>query len=184
MKMKRSVVIGLSTAALVMGGAIAKDLPAYAWPNLGQLFASKPAAEQQTLQLQLSAAKRMQSNGKTTWQEAGTKITATPGDVLRYTLKGANNGKRPLSNLVLTQPVPAGMVYQLNSASNPGGQLVYSIDGGKSYVAKPMVSVALPNGKTEMRPAPAEAYTHLRWQLSQTLSAGNRVDLSYEVRVR
>jgi uncharacterized repeat protein (TIGR01451 family) len=103
---------------------------------------------------------------------------------LRYSLKGANKGQQPLSNLVLTQPVPGGMVFQLNSASNPGGQVVYSIDGGKSYVAKPMVSVALPNGKTEMRPAPAEAYTHLRWQLSQSLSAGTMVDLSYEVRVR
>jgi uncharacterized repeat protein (TIGR01451 family) len=200
--MKRSILIGLSTALLVAGGAIAKDLPANAWPALTQLLASKlapqsaqlsPQQQQQPkqqsqqesqLQLQLSAAKRVEANGKTSWQESGSKVTAKPGDVLRYTLKGANQGKKSLSNLVLTQPVPQGMVYQLDSASNPGGERSYSIDGGKTYSAKPMVTVTLANGKTEQRPAPAESYSHIKWQLSQSLAAGNSVDLSYEVRVR
>jgi uncharacterized repeat protein (TIGR01451 family) len=198
--MKRSILIGLSTALLVAGGAIAKDLPANAWPALTQLLASKLAPQsaqlspqqqpqqqsqqESQLQLKLSAAKRVEANGKTSWQESGSKVTAKPGDVLRYTLKGANQGKKSLSNLVLTQPVPQGMVYQLDSASNPGGERSYSIDGGKTYSAKPMVTVTLANGKTEQRPAPAESYSHIKWQLSQSLAAGNSVDLSYEVRVR
>jgi uncharacterized repeat protein (TIGR01451 family) len=200
--MKRSIFIGLSSALLVAGGAIAKDMPAKAWPALNQLFASKPAPQsaqlspqqqqqprqqsqqESQLQLQLSAAKRVEANGKTSWQESGSKVTARPGDVLRYTLKGANQGKKSLSNLVLTQPLPQGMVYQLGTASNPGGERSYSIDGGKSYSAKPMVTVTLANGKTEQRPAPAESYSHIKWQLSQSLAAGNSVDLSYEVRVR
>jgi uncharacterized repeat protein (TIGR01451 family) len=190
--MKRSVVIGLSTVALVMGGAIVSNIPANAFPDLGRLLTGKPsqsvaqksAQQESPLQLQLSAAKQVTANGKVTWQESGDKVMATPGDVLRYRLKGINHGEKALSNLVLTQPVPKGMVYQLNSASTGNAQVAYSIDGGKSYSAKPMVSVKLPNGQTEMRPAPAEAYTNLRWQLSQSLATGNAVDVAYEVNVR
>jgi uncharacterized repeat protein (TIGR01451 family) len=194
--MKRSLIIGLGGALLLASGAIAKDLPQMTQPLVRNLMGKPavpaltadqsplPAQKQSQLQLQLAAAKRVEVEGKTTWQAAGSKLTAKPGDVLRYTLKGANQGQTALNNLELTQPVPQGMVYALNSVVNPGGTLTYSIDGGKTYQAKPMVKVVLANGQTETRPAPAEAYTHLHWQLTQALAAGNQVEVAYEVVVR
>ncbi|MGD1904915.1 MAG: hypothetical protein ACFB0C_02850, partial [Leptolyngbyaceae cyanobacterium] len=99
-----------------------------------------------------------------TWQALEGQAQVAPGDVLRYTIDGANSGDVEAENLVLTQPVPAEMTYILDSATPAtGAELVYSIAGGETFVAEPMVEVTLPDGTVEQQPAPAEAYTHVRW---------------------
>jgi hypothetical protein len=98
---------------------------------------------------------------------------------------GQNAGQSAAKKLVVTQPVPKQMTYQIGSAqATNAANATYSIDNGKSFVVQPMVQVKLADGKSEMRPAPAEAYTHVRWQFGQAINPASQVKASYEVQVR
>ncbi|NJL09693.1 MAG: hypothetical protein HC908_04255 [Calothrix sp. SM1_7_51] len=85
----------------------------------------------------------------------------------------------------MTQPVARGLIYKLNSATPADGAiLTYSIDQGKNFVANPVVKVTLANGKVEERPAPAEAYTHVRWSFNQQMQPNASVQVAYLTKVR
>lgn len=123
---------------------------------------------------------------KENWQAMVGQAVVQPLDVLRYTVTAVNNGDRLVKNLKINQPIPKGMVYILNSTSieaNQGSKVTYSIDGGRNFVEKPKVKITLPNGKVETKPAPATAYTHIRWNID-TLVAAAKVKGTYQVQVR
>lgn len=190
--MKRSSIVGLAAIATF------SLIPFDGTPLLARVFdAGKTMAEnivnQPKVELNLSADKQViqkDETGKeqTTWQTlAAGKTVVKPGDVLRYNLMGNNNGKGSAKNLVLTQPIPQGMTYVLNSAtiaSNNGAAITYSIDNGKSFVDKPTVQVVRPDGKVETKPAPAEAYTHVRWNVGTSLASNAAVKATYQAKVR
>ncbi len=122
---------------------------------------------------------------KVTWQSLAGKAVVQPGDVLRYTVSSQNAGDVPAKNLALTQPIPSPMTYVLGSATNNNGaKTTYSIDNGNSFVENPTIEVKLPDGKVETQPAPAEAYTHIRWSFDQSLDPAAGVKAAYEVKVR
>ncbi|MCG8367509.1 MAG: hypothetical protein MJA27_29765, partial [Pseudanabaenales cyanobacterium] len=118
------------------------------------------------------------------WLDMGDKASVVPGDVLRYELTSENAGEKPATNLVVTQPVPAQTTYVLESAKANGAELTFSIDGGETFVAEPLVEVTLPDGAVELQPAPAEAYTHIRWDYSESLEPLAAVKAVYEVSVK
>jgi uncharacterized repeat protein (TIGR01451 family) len=179
--------IGLSILALAALVPFATNTPVLA--NLQQAGAAiVKNVLQPKVQLALGAEKQVKSvdaqgKAQTTWQALKGEVTVHPGDVVRYTLTGENAGEKPAANLVLTQPVPAQTSYQLKSARANGAKLTYSIDGAKSFSAQPMVKVTLANGKTELQPAPASAYTHVRWDYSESLAPMAAVRASYDVAV-
>ena len=118
--------------------------------------------------------KKIMQQQKTNWQILSGRAVVQPADVLRYTLIGVNNGDRPIKNLNINQPIPKGMVYVLNSATidaNNKAKISYSIDNGRNFVENPTVKVTLPNGKVETKPAPATAYTHIRWNFGRAIAA-------------
>jgi uncharacterized repeat protein (TIGR01451 family) len=164
-------------------------------PVIGNIFQPGTAIAQNSqkpsVQLRLEVAKKvvLQVDGKEkiSWQSLQDKGVVQPGDVLRYTVAGINNGKTAVKNLNINQPVPKGMIYVLNSASvegNKGVKIIYSIDGGRSFVENPTVKVSLPNGKVETRPAPASAYTHIRWKIDSEFPANAVVKGIYQVAVK
>lgn len=141
------------------------------------------------LKLNLRAEKQVitteSGRKQTSWQALKDGATVNPGDVLRYSLSGRNEGMAPARNLVLNQPIPRQMTYVLGSVQAPSGTKVsFSIDGGRTYSEKPMVKVKQADGKVVEQPAPAEAYTHVRWVLGSEVAAKAMVNVSYEVRVR
>lgn len=187
--MKRQLTIGLGIAVVALTIPLTSKLPVVA--NLfGAGEAIARSMQHPKLQLNLVGEKqviRKDAQGKevVSWQSEN-KLTVRPGDILRYRLLGKNEGDRPIQNLTLNQPVPQGTVFILKSAkaSAAKAQVTYSIDGGRTYSANPTVQVRLPNGKVENRPAPAEAYTHIRWNLPGSLPAKTSVNAEYQVKVR
>ncbi|MGP1374153.1 hypothetical protein [Almyronema epifaneia] len=141
------------------------------------------------VRLTLSAEKQvleLDANGqeKISWEQLEGQVKVQPGDVLRYTVDGANSGDLEATNLVITQPVPTQTTYILDSAAgNNGAELTYSIDNGQTFVAEPMVEVTLADGTVELQPAPAEAYTHVKWDFADSLTAAETVKVTYEVTV-
>jgi len=120
------------------------------------------------------------------WQPLSGQVLVKPGDGLRYTVTGTNSGNVSAKNLTITQPVPRGMVYVLKSATASEGNAVvtFSVDGGKSFFDVPTIQLVMKDGTVETRPAPVEAYTHIRWSFGSSLAPKSLITASYEVRVR
>lgn len=147
--------------------------------------------QQQAVQLNLVAELRevkKDESGKeiVSWNPLPNNAQVMPQSIIRYTVTAQNNTNRNMRNLIVTQPIPEGMVYILNSATKPatkGAKVEFSIDGGKTFTERPTVKVR-ENGKIVEKPAPPEAYTHLRWNFGETLPANSQVSVSYQVRVK
>jgi uncharacterized repeat protein (TIGR01451 family) len=108
---------------------------------------------------------------------------AQPGDVIRYALVFTNVTGGPVKNVQFVDPLPQGLVYVLGSAQ--AGQPVrveYSIDGGKSYAAQPMIEV-VENGTKVQKPAPREMYTHVRWTVLGSVAPGAQVNAEFRAQV-
>jgi len=143
------------------------------------------------IRLNLSAEKQIttvdeQGNPVTNWQQLGTQVVAQPGDVLRFTMHGENTSDRDVRNLVVTQPVPNAMKYVLGSATVnqvTGAEVTYSIDGGQTFGVNPTVDVEQADGSIVTRPAPAESYTHIRWNFPDAVSAGTGIHATYQATV-
>ncbi|HEY6208934.1 MAG TPA: hypothetical protein VIW28_07745 [Gemmatimonadales bacterium] len=111
------------------------------------------------------------------------KGQANPGDVIRYALVFKNTTAGAVKNVELVDPLPKGMVYIVGSAGADRAMRVeYSIDGGKSYTARPVVQVVADGQKVEQA-APREMYTHVRWTLLGSLAPGSQVTAELEAQV-
>jgi len=185
--MKRLSIIGLA--------AMLVSVPFSSFPGIAATTPKNILAQnvqaQPKVQLRLTADKKMVQKDtvgkdKVTWVSLQGNVTVQPGDVLRYTVTGANNGSRPATNLVVTQPIPKQTAYVLNSSATikSTATVTYSIDNGKTFVAKPTVQVKLANGKVETRPAPAEVYTHVRWKFTDAIATKATIGAVYQVRVK
>ena len=107
-----------------------------------------------------------------------------PGETVRYDIVATNAGGDPASKLVPVGKIPAGTAYEAGSASVSGASRVeFSIDGGKTWSAKPLVRVQTANGTIE-KPADPASYTTLRWIGAPSLAAKASVTYSYQVRIK
>ena len=99
-----------------------------------------------------------------------------PGDVIEYRLTFTNHQAGAVSDVVLNDPIPAGLVFVPGSVTASRQDLLveYSIDGGSSWTERPMVEVEVA-GESVSRPAPAEAYTHVRWTINGSVNPGAQV---------
>lgn len=110
---------------------------------------------------------------------------ASAGDVLVYTLDARNVGDAPAATARLEDPIPKGTVLVLDSVGSEDGPVLASLDGGASWTPFPAtVEKKTEDGRVERVPAPAEAYTHLRWSLPGSLEPGANHDVSFKVRIR
>lgn len=187
--MKRKFLYGLGIAALVTAAPLVATTPVFAnIQEAGIAIAQK--LRQPEVKLVMGADKQVtitDENGQSQkgWEKLEGEAVVQPGDVLRYVVASENEGEMSANNLVITQPISKDMTYKLGSAKgNDAATITYSIDGGETFVAEPMVEVTLADGTTEMQPAPAEAYTNVKWDFSQSLEAKAVVSVSHEVTVK
>jgi uncharacterized repeat protein (TIGR01451 family) len=188
--MKRSSIFSVAAIALIATSIPFLDnTPVLAgFQEVGEAIAQ--AIKGPDVKLNLIVAKKLvtkdaEGKEKITWEELKNNAVVMPGDSLRYQVSSENMGDRAAEDLVITQPIPPKTIYELSSASsNNNAEITYSIDNGKTYVEQPMVEVTLPDGKVEKRPAPAEAYTHIKWKVSKAIDPKVRLTAMYDVKVR
>lgn len=180
--------LGVSTLGIAVVLPLLNNLPAVAnVSNPVRIIAQ--AAKKPEIVLNLAVAKQkigatVEGKEKITWQQLEDSAAVAPGDVLRYTIEGKNTGEAPAKNLAVTQPIADRMSYKLNSAtSQNNADIAYSIDGGETFVAKPTIKITLEDGTVEERPAPAESYTHIRWNFP-TVTPEVGATAMYEVQVQ
>ncbi len=187
--MKRKFMFGLGIAALVASAPFAISTPVFAnlqeaGSALAQLITRPEVKLEMGVEKQVTV---VDAEGKSTleWQKLEGEASVQPGDMLRYGVVSSNASEISAENLVVTQPIPAQMTFVIGSEKgNEAASATYSIDNGATFVAEPMVEVTLPDGTVEMQPAPAEAYTHVKWTFSKALGASEAVNVSHEVTVK
>lgn len=108
-----------------------------------------------------------------------------PGEVLDWKITSANEGDGAARQYKTVAHVPAGTSLVAGSATAEyGAQVTYSIDGGKSFSAQPVVEEKQADGSVKQVAAPVSMYTELRYEWSDPLAAGATLNASYKVRVK
>jgi uncharacterized repeat protein (TIGR01451 family) len=108
----------------------------------------------------------------------------TPGQTIRYLIVATNAGTQAANHLVPQAKIPAGTAYEPGTASNATDSRVeFSLDGGRTWSAKPLVKVPTANGSVE-KPADPALYTAVRFARDTPLAPKTSVTYSYEVRIK
>jgi uncharacterized repeat protein (TIGR01451 family) len=105
-----------------------------------------------------------------------------PGDQVIYTLEVRNTGATALSAPSVTYPIPEHMRYVADSAVGPGAAVSYSVDAGRSFESAENLKVQGPDGRP--RPAIAADYTHIRWQLKNSLKPNSVAFVRFRAQVK
>lgn len=178
-------ILGISTLGLVITLPLINHPVQASFPQVSQIVAQA----QPTVKLNLTAAKKTivvtaGEEKQVKWESLDEGAVVNPGDILRYTVSSENAGTNPANNLTITQPIPEQMVYELDTATSQNqAEVVYSIDNGKTFVAKPTITITTEDGETIEKPAPPETYTHIRWKFG-SLSPEAGLTAMYEVKVQ
>jgi uncharacterized repeat protein (TIGR01451 family) len=108
-----------------------------------------------------------------------------PGEILHWTITSQNAGTAPAHHYKTIGEIPPGTAYIAGSArAGSGVSILYSIDGGKTYDAKPLIDQKQLDGSVRKVPAPASLYTQVSYEWEAPLSEGKQVSAYYKVRVK
>jgi uncharacterized repeat protein (TIGR01451 family) len=100
-----------------------------------------------------------------------------PGDRLIFGTDYANNGAEPVTDFVVTNPLPGAV----RLAPDADAQLTVSVDGGGTWGTLDTLSVALEDGSA--RTANHADVTHVRWTL-ESIEPGTSGRLEYPAIIR
>jgi uncharacterized repeat protein (TIGR01451 family) len=98
-----------------------------------------------------------------------------PGVEVIWTVTARNVCKQPSEKVTINNAVPAHMTYVANSASGPGSDISFSVDG-KAFAAPAQLTV-LDGGAA--RTARADEYKHLRWVFKDPLQPAAQVSARF-----
>ena len=110
-------------------------------------------------------------------------VRVQPGEVITWKLALKNNSRQPKSDLKADSPVPQGTEFVPGSVSADGANVLYSIDGGRTFSERPMVRV-VKNGLPRDIPAAPSIYTTVRFVWDGSLPPGEARHAAYKTRVR
>lgn len=108
-----------------------------------------------------------------------------PGQTLIYTIKYRNEGDEKATRVAISNPIPKDTVYLVGSATGPGSEIAFSIDGGKSYKQPTLLSYEIigPDGKAVKKVAAPDEYTHVQW-LVPVVEPGQHGEVSFQVKIK
>jgi len=104
------------------------------------------------------------------------------GDWVIYTLEVRNTASGTVHAPTVTYPVPEHVSYVAESAVGPATEVSYSVDGGHSFDGAE--NLRIQDGDGQWRPAVAADYTHIRWQLKNSLKGNSVAFVRFRARVK
>lgn len=142
----------------------------------GVLAAAPVMAE---LQLRTEAFREIEVTTKAGKKEKQLQAisSAVPGQEVVYVITYRNGGAKPATRVVVSNPLPTGLVYQPGSAQGAGTRPEVSVDGGKQFGLLPQLTVK--NADGTMRAARADDVTHVRWTVLQDVSPAAEGSVTY-----
>ena len=97
-------------------------------------------------------------------------VASTGGEQFVLTLRFTNTTGTTVDGVRITSAIPAGLRYVAGSATGPGGLVLFSVDGGRTFGTEQELS---PRGAApESGGAQLNVYTHVRWVLEAPLEVG------------
>ena len=121
-----------------------------------------------------------------TLDEQGNKIVkrvpaekVTPGSEVIYTTRFKYNGSEPAADVVISNPIPEHTIYKMGSATGKDAEILYSVDGGKSFHEADQLRVIESNGAERI--AQAKDYTDVRWTYRGQLQPGDKGMVEFRV---
>jgi uncharacterized repeat protein (TIGR01451 family) len=148
---------------------------------IGVMMTSSLAAQAAGVQLTNSVFKEVES--KTAAGKTETKLVpagvVVPGDKVLFIMGYKNAGAKPAGNVIITNPVPNEVQY---IRAQDGGEPVVSVDGGKTFGS--LASLTIRNTDGSSRSARASDVTHVRWQITRTLTPGETGQVSFRGQLR
>jgi len=105
------------------------------------------------------------------------------GEILDWTITSENSGNADARDYKVVGHIPQGTALVSDSAKADGAKTFYSIDGGQSYSAQPMIEEKQADGTVKQVPAPTSMYTEIRYEWADPLAQGGKLLASYKVRV-
>jgi uncharacterized repeat protein (TIGR01451 family) len=136
------------------------------------IAAQTQAAEQNCISLETAAQVEKETTGAN-GEKSKVLVPAgkvVPGTEVIWTVTANNVCKLPSDKVTINNPVPEHMTLVPNSATGPGSDITYSVDG-KQFATAGKLTVQ-ENGAA--RPARAEEYRHIRWEFKNSLQPGAR----------
>ncbi len=117
-------------------------------------------------------------------EQGGDPNALYPGDVIHYRLVFTNITDVAVRRVEFNDPLPAGLRYVGESAAADRDDVVidYSIDGGSTYSAQPMIEEIV-GGMRVRKPAPPERYTHIRWRVEGWVQPGAQVTAEFRAKL-
>lgn len=104
--------------------------------------------------------------------------TVVPGDRLVYVISYRNNGKKPSSDVVVTNPISP--TVEFIGEETAGAEM--STDGGKTYGQLAQMRMRNPDGS--QRAARRSDVTHLRWRIAEAVAPGASGQVSFKARLK
>ncbi len=125
--------------------------------------------------------KQLDDKGQPKWV-AVAPDSIVPGDRILYTTRFHNNGVESSDNITITNLIPAQVSYLAGTAQGKDCDIVFSVDGGKSWGKPEQLQVRAADG--QWRAAQASEYTHIRWQYQSVLAAQQGSNVSYQAHLK
>jgi uncharacterized repeat protein (TIGR01451 family) len=111
--------------------------------------------------------------------------SVNPGEILDWTITSENAGNGPAHDYKAIGQIPKGTVLVAGSTTADGSaSVVYSIDNGKTFSAQPTIEEKQPDGSVKQVAAPVSMYTQVRYDWTDPLASGAKLQASYKVRVK
>ena len=101
-----------------------------------------------------------------------------PGETIEYKLTYENIGDTPLSDIVISAPVPLASVYVMDSAATPtNARFEVTADDGASWGVPPLMVET----ETGPVPVPVSEYDLVRWTPTTPIAPSETWTFSYRV---
>lgn len=105
-----------------------------------------------------------------------------PGEVIVYRLDYENDGSEPVTDMVLTMPVPSEVTFQEGSADQDGMETYFSADGGATFHVLGNVMIDALDGT--LTPAGAADITHVQWVAKIQIAPNTRGQLQFKAALK
>lgn len=108
-------------------------------------------------------------------------VIAIPGNTMMYTITFENIGDKPVSNIVVNDPLPNNSKYLVGTATGRHTTITYSVDG-KYFAVPEKIKIKDKDGKLKI--ASADKYTHIRWVYKKDLTPGEIGKVTFKTKIR
>lgn len=107
---------------------------------------------------------------------------AVPGTEVIYTTTFTNTLNKAAENININNPIPNDSEYKGGSAFGKDCEILFSIDGGKTFGRAEKLKIKGADGKE--RSALPREYTHIRWNYKTKLAPGKSGEVGFRAVIK